>query len=300
MNNFVAYFYNIRISKIHYDYHHYSFNYNGFLYHLYCVDENININMMVNINKRLLGNTLVSEIMINKDGNYISNYNNQRYILIKIYVNINKKISLEEINYLANALYSEKNKIDWGTLWSNKIDYLEDLINENGKKYPLLVDSFNYFVGMAENAISYYNNIDINDNYKYVISHKVTKFNDTIEVLYNPLNIIFDYRARDLAEYIKNAFFLNNRNIYNELSYYMQYAPLSITDVQLTIARILYPSFYFEMYEDILVYNQNELIISKIVDKLPQYEKYLRNIILFFKNYYDISEVNWLNKKNED
>ena len=153
---------------------------------------------------------------------------------------------------------------------------------------------------MAENAISYYNNIDINDNYKFVISHKVIRFNDTVGTLYNPLNIIFDYRARDLAEYIKNAFFLNNQNIYQELGNYMQYSPLSITDVELIIARIMYPSFYFEMYEDILVDNQSELILVKIIDKLPEYERYLASIISFFRHYYDIPQISWLDKKNED
>ena len=299
MNNFIAYFYHIKISKFDYNRNYYSFNYNGFLYRLYIINNNINVNALVNINKQLLRNTLVSEIINNKDGNYVSNYNNHDYILIKIYVNINQKISLKEINYLSNMLYSKKNKISWGTLWSNKIDYLEELINENGKKYPLLVDSFNYFVGMAENAISYYNNINISSNYKYVISHKVICPHDTIEALYNPLNIIFDYRARDIAEYIKNAFFVGNQKIFNELKEYMHYAPISITDVELIIARMLYPSFYFEMYEDILVYEQDETIITKFVNRTPQYEKYLGNVIAFFKSYYDVTEIDWLNRKNE-
>ena len=304
MNNFIDYFYNIKVEKIIFNNKYYSFYYNGYLYNMYLIQSNVNVNSMININRKLLGHTLVSEIIINKDGNYISYYNNQNYMLIKIYVNINKNISLEEINYLANSLKSEKNKVDWGILWSNKIDYLEDLINENGKKYPILVDSFNYFVGMAENGISYYNNINIDKNYSYVISHKIIRFNDTILALYNPLNIIFDYKARDIAEYIKNAFFLNNKNIYNELYNYMQYSNLLTTDVMLIVARILYPSFYFEMYEDILVDNQSEKIIVPIIDRLPEYEIYLASIISFFKNYYDIPEINWLNKihsqKKED
>ena len=166
---------------------------------------------------------------------------------------------------------------------------------ENGKKYPIIVNSFNYFVGMAENAISYYNDIKIEDNYKYVISHKNIRFNDTIEVLYNPLNIIFDYRARDIAEYIKNAFFINNSNIYNELNEYMNVNGLSITDVKLVVARLMYPSFYFEMYEDILIDNDDEKIIVPIVDRLTEYEKYLASIINYFKNYYDIPTIPWLN-----
>ena len=147
---------------------------------------------------------------------------------------------------------------------------------------------------MAENAISYYNDILDTNNYRYVISHKSIRWNYSLEDLYNPLNIIFDYPVRDVAEYIKNAFFLNNNDIINEISNYLHINPLSLTDVKLLIARLLYPSFYFQMYEDILVYGMNEKIINLVIDKLPRYEKYLRNIIDYFKRNYDIPDIPWL------
>ena len=295
MNNFLDYFYNIKGTKIKYNNKYYSFILNGYIYKLYILNDNIDINFIINLNKKMLGYTLVSEIILNKMNNYISNYNNQDYILIKIFVNIDKLISLEEINYLANTFYSNKMKVNWANLWSRKIDYLEELINENGKKYPMLVDSFNYFVGMSENAISYYNDIIIDSNYPLVISHKTIRFNDTIECLYNPLNIIFDYRVRDIAEYIKNAFFLGNKKIINELNNYLNNNSLTNTDIKLLVARLMYPSFYFELYEDILVNGEKEKIIINIINKLPSYEKYLASIITFFKKRYDINEIAWLN-----
>ena len=299
MNNFIVYFYGITVDKLTFNNQYYSFNYLGYLYRLYLIDD-VDTNMLISINKHLIGNTLVSEIITNKDGKYVSNYNNSNYILIKIYANPNKKISLEEITYLANSLYTKSIQTNWAKLWGNKIDYLEKLINENGKKYPLLVDSFNYFVGLTENAISYYNSIEIENNMIYVISHKSLKYNDDVTALYNPLNIIFDYSVRDVAEYIKNSFWDDNRNIYYELSEYMKYNHLSITEIKLLISRILYPSFYFELYEDILLYGESEAIILKFTDKLPQYEVYLFNIITFFNNYYNLPKVDWLNRKNED
>ena len=294
MNNFVDYFYNMNINDIKYQGNYYSFIYKGFTYKLYLVDNNININYMLNINKRLIRHTLSSEIIINKDNEYISKYGDKSYILIKVFVSDNKKITLDEINYLANSLYTDNINSNWGLLWEKKIDYLEDLIYENGKKYPIMVDSFNYFVGVAENAISYYNDILDTNNYRYVISHKNIRWNDSLEDLYNPLNIIFDYQVRDVAEYIKNAFFLNNNDIINEINNYLHINPLSLTDVKLLIARLLYPSFYFQMYEDILVYGMNEKIINLVIDKLPRYENYLRRIIDYFKRNYDIPDIPWL------
>ena len=309
MNNFVDYFYDIKVDKLEFCDDYYSFIFRNNYYKLYLINDYININNVVNINNYLVNNTLVSKIIKNKDGKYVSSYNNQNFILIEIYVNIHKKITLDEISYIDNSLYKNDKKIDWGMLWSKKIDYLEEVINENGKKYPLIVDSFNYFVGMAENAISYFNSIMIPNNYYLTISHKEIRINDTIEVLYNPLNIIFDYRVRDIAEYIKNAFFLNNNidnNIDNELDIYLKNNNLNIIDIKLLIARLLYPSFYFELYEDILIKNKSENIIVGIVNKLPEYEKYLDNIINYFSNYYEIDSIRWLKNtyniqnKNED
>ena len=298
MNNFIDYFYNMNVFDIKYHHNYYSFIYKGFTYKLYPVDEFININYMLNINKQLIGHTLSSEIIMNKDHEYLSKYNNQNYILIKVFVSDDKKITLDEIFYLANSLYTYDMVVDYGLLWANKIDYLEELINENGKKYPIMVDSFNYFVGLAENAISYYNDIVIPKEYKYVISHKSIRWNDSIDTLYNPLNIIFDYQVRDIAEYIKNSFFLNNKNILNELNNYLHMNSLSLTDIKILISRLIYPSFYFDLYEDILVYGISEKILLLIINKLPAYEDYLAMIINYFKGMYDISDIPWLKKRS--
>ena len=299
MNNFIEYFYGIKVDKVIYNDKYYSFIYNGFIYKLYTFDDNYsNLRMLYDVNKKLVSNTLMSEIIINRNNEIISNYNGISYILIKVFANVNKSISLEEISFVSKSLYREKININWGILWSNKIDYLEDLINENGKKYPLIVDSFNYFVGMCENAIAYFNSIILDNNYKYVVSHKVIKWDDSVEVLYNPMNITFDYRVRDVAEYIKNSFFNNNHNIYNELIIYLNKEQLSLMEVKLLISRLMYPSFYFEMYEDILIDNKEEKIILDVISRLDEYEQYLDKIINFLGRYYQVDEIMWLKYKD--
>ena len=298
MNNFIKYFYNIDIDKVIYNEKYYSFIYEGYTYRIYIYDDiKNNVKFMTEVNKLLIRNTLMSEIIFNKDNEVLSLYNNVFYILIKIYVNVDKNISLDEITFISSSLYIEKIDINWGILWSKKIDYLEDLINENGKKYPLLVDSFNYFVGMAENAISYYNTITIDKNYHYAVGHKVIKWTDTVESLYNPLNITFDYKVRDIAEYVKNSFFTENKNIFNELNIYLQNNFLSIMEVKLLVSRLLYPSFYFELYDDILIDNKDEKVILDVISKIVQYEEYLSNVILFLKNRYTIDDIEWLKKR---
>lgn len=297
MNNFIEYFYGIKVQNVIYNDKYYSFIYHGYVYRLYIYENDIDVSFLYDINKKLINNTLMSQIILNRDNEIVSSYNGISYILIKVFVNINKSISLEEISFISNSFSKDKININWGVLWSNKIDYLEDLINENGKKYPLIVDSFNYFVGMCENAIAYFNSIVLDNNYKYVVSHKKIKFDDMVDSLYNPLNITFDYKVRDVAEYIKNSFFNKNYNIFNEIVAYLNKNYLSFTEVKLLVARLLYPSFYFDMYEDILIDNKEEKIILNIISQLDDYEEYLDRIITFFKNYYNVEEIEWIKKR---
>ena len=298
MKNFIEYFYNIKIDKIFYEKNCYFFTYNGYTYKLYALTREYDVNFLLYINQKMLNNTLVSEIILNRNKEIVSVYNVNKFILIKIFVNVNKNISLSEILFLNNYLSSKKLNVNWGQLWEKKIDYLEELINENGKKYPLIVNSFNYFVGMTENAISYYNSISIGEDINYVISHRSIKIGDTIESLYNPLNIILDYRVRDMAEYIKISFFRNNKLIFKEIQEYLISNNLSLVEVQLLVARLLYPSFYFDMYDDIMIDNQEEKILTFILANLDNYEIYLSNVIELIRQRYNVDEIAWLKKKS--
>ena len=77
---------------------------------------------------------------------------------------------------------------------------------------------------------------------------------------------------------------------------YLRKNQLTITEVKLLISRLLYPSFYFEMYEDILIDNKEEKIILDVISRLDEYEEYLSKVINFFKVNYDVEEIGWLKK----
>lgn len=302
MKNIINYFYNLNITKLTNKDNIYSFYDNDELYHFYIYNNNIkNLDLTKDIDDSLKKDTLIHEIIINKDNSIITYYNNIPYILCKINININKPITLGEINYLSSKVISTNSKItyhSWQDLWSIKMDYLEKVINENGKKYPIIVDSFNYFVGMAENAISYYNNLSNKevDNNSLVISHRIININDTVYAIYDPVNIIIDHKARDIAEYIKYSFFSDNTNIFKELNVYFKYNYYTKDDVVMLLARVLYPSFYFNMYEDIMINSKEEKIITNITSKLDKYELYLARVFKYFNNFYNLPIPEWLNK----
>ena len=304
MKDIINYYYNLNPNKIKKIFNYYYFYLKDELYYLVSYNRKLeDINSIYNYNKEMLShNILVNEIIPNKENSPITYINKEPYILMKILININKPINLPEINYISNINIFYQNNIardNWLNLWINKIDYLEYHHEQNKKKYPLLNQSFNYFIGLSENAITYLNNTT--KLYKKekkdigVTSHDY--LDNTIYSLYNPLNIIIDHKARDIAEYIKLSFFNDNYSIYEQLDEYFKHNYFSIYGISLIIARILYPSFYFDYYDKIINNIENESSILKITSRIKEYEKYLQDIFIYFHKYYNIKDINWLKKE---
>ena len=306
MKETINYYYNLNPNKINKIFDYYYFYLNNELYYFTPYTRKPqDINAIFDYNKKMLSkNILVNEIINNKDNTIITYINEIPYILMKIYININKPLSLSEINYISNIKIPYQNNLmrsNWAKLWSNKIDYLEYHHEQNYQKYPLLTESFNYFIGLSENAISYLNNTIENMKPEQsdigVTSHDIIDIDDTTYSLYNPLNIIIDHPARDLAEYIKISFFKDNFSIFEELDEYFKHNYFSFYGINLLIARILYPSFYFDKYDDIVNNKANESSILKITSRINEYEKYLQDIFSYFHKYYNIKDINWIKKR---
>ena len=64
------------------------------------------------------------------------------------------------------------------------------------------------------------------------------------------------------------------------------------------VARLLYPSFYFDMYDDIMIDNQEEKILTFILANLDNYEVYLSNVIELIRQRYNVDEIAWLKKNH--
>ena len=306
MKNIINYYYNLNPVKINHVFDYYYFYVDSELYYFRIYNKDINDVMDIyQFNREMINkDIMVSEIINNRDNEILTYVKHIPYILTKILININKPINLGEISYLSNIkiLYNDRlMRGNWIDLWSNKIDYLEYYHEHNYQKYPIINDSFNYFIGLSENAISY-----LKDTvYRYnpdssdvgVISHDRIIIDDTVFSLYDSLNIIIDHKARDLGEYIKISFFNDNYAIFDELDEYFKYNYFSIYGIHLLLSRVLYPSFYFEVYDDIIMGKYNESVILKITSRIDEYEEYLRDIWNYFHKYYPIKDIEWLRKK---
>ena len=144
----------------------------------------------------------------------------------------------------------------------------------------------------------YYLNIENNNTNNYSYSHLKITPNTTLFDLYNPINIIVDYKTRDIAEYIKVSFFNNNYNIFEELNNYFKTNYINLNDITLLYARVLYPSFYFHIYDDIITKKTDQKEITKITKRINDYEHYLYEIYLYLKKIYPLPEVEWIKKTN--
>ena len=234
------------------------------------------------------------QIIRNINSKLMTNINGKNYLLLE---KSNKKTSIEDelLNYykvlLPSQLYFNIDRTDWVYLWSEKIDYIEyQKIHLKGE-YPLLEESINYFIGMAENAIMYVRNCFKEDNNldDLVLSHKriISKeFN-------SPINLIVDHRSRDISEYLKYLFFTNDYD-YIKINQYLQKLNLNSYMYKLLYGRMLFPTFYFDKYDDIVNKNKSEKEILAILKKVEAYEDFLKNIYLIINQNTAIKKVDWL------
>ena len=236
-------------------------------------------------------------IIKNKFGSIITEDNKKNYVLIKVKGSENDEIDLRNILNNEIKIDAHNNILrrdNWGNLWSEKIDYLEYQISELGASHHIILSSFSYYDGLAENAIELYNMID-NKNEMLVISQKRIKYPNISLNYYNPLNIVIDYRVRDIAEYLKDNFF-NDGNTINELNYLISKNILTKNEYNLLYARLLYPSYYFDEVSSILENNKEETVLLKYINKVNEYEKFLKNTYYLLSKKSEIIKVEWLIK----
>ncbi len=298
MKNILEFYYNLSLEEEILNRngnYYFVINNNSFVFRPFYGNNN-SIDDIYKLNNYLSNFSYIDKIILNKFNSPITKVKDILYVLILLKGNNN--INLSIISNLASIdipSFKSLERNNWEVLWGNLIDYYEMQIGQNEKKYPLIRESFDYFVGMGENAISYLVNTkkEVKPNFydKKVLSH-----NNLYNSLFDPLNIILDHKARDLAEYIKLSFFNNNQNIFKELDEYFYYNHYSFYGMRILFARIIYPSFYFKLYDEILSKKKEEKELNSIIKRIDDYELYLSNIYFYLRKYYDIPMIEWLKK----
>lgn len=229
------------------------------------------------------------QFIINKDNSIFTPYQNNLCVLLKVTPKKNITVKTNRVvlpykNYLLD-------RSNWYELWTKKNDYFEYQQHHIYGKFKIIDESINYYIGLAENAISYisYNIRNETIQEQKTICHKRIDKNG----YFNPLNCVIDYKERDLAEYLKYIF-LNKQY----LSLNLEKIVISFNSTKrgytLLFGRLLYPSFYFDLYERIINNYDNENKLIEIIKRNKEYEEYLKNIYSIINKYTDIKKVDWL------
>ena len=291
MKNTINYYYNLNINTIHQKEKNYYFKVDNKNYLLLKCSNIEELDDIYRLNMYLSQILPVHRIVLNVNNKVITKINDSNYLLLELFSN-NNKINLNNIIELSNIRIpfsvDKLKRNDWYNLWIKKVDYFEYQLSQIGKKYPLIRESFNYYVGLAENAIILVNNIDFN-NIPLGLSHR--RITNMSFNLYNPLNIVIDARIRDVCEYFKFCFF-NNIDISMELELFLSYNSFNIDEAKLFLARMFFPTYYFDLYEKIIDNEIDESEIKKVIIKADNYEKILKQVYYHFKN--NQINIEWL------
>ena len=298
MENAIKYYYNLELGKLNNIDNGYLFSSNNetfFLSKSIYSEKRIKEVYEIN-NKMIIRNILVHEIVLNNFKQVVSVIDNVAYILMRVSVNLNKKISLSDVayfSYLTSGLIDHYNLSSWPLKWAKKIDYYEQQAFEIGKKYMVAMEFFNYYVGLAENAITYINSFN-ESNLDISFCH-IRASVDPLQ-FYNPFNFIIDYKVRDLSEYVKLKFFTDSISI-SEIDNYIRHERLNNNDLNYFYARLLFPTYYFDMFENIMDGLVDERTIIDIVKLSKDYEIFLHELAIYLSKFTQIEYIEWINKK---
>lgn len=288
MNNIINYYYGINVFDIYKYMDKYVFNYNGIKYYFVKYDRARNdikgiLDVCVELKKR---NILTNDLVCNKFNNYITPYKNELYVLIR--QNIKKSnININDIFYIQNNTLNmlvDKSIIRTNCikLWEEKLDFYEKKSLELSGRYSLIKRTIDYYIGLGENAIVYLinNNVRIS---KMVLSHRrLDNMNDSFD-FYNPLNYIFDVKSRDIADYIKILFFYDQASEDLIISFF-KYLNFSREEYILLIARLLYPTYYFDLIDKVIFFNEDDEILKNIINKSQSYIKMIKKLFYYINN----------------
>jgi len=301
MKNILDYYYHFANISLHYSNGVYSFFRDHSFYLL--KEMNRSIEEIREIYDLLtLKPSRYHKIILNKDHQVITVVDQKPYILLQVLIKTERPFLLDylfkrEEGYEQVRQFSSLIRTNWTDLWSRKIDYYEYQIEHIQTKYPMLATSLYYYIGLAENAISYVMDTNLHEKKEeqdiLTLSHIRLYASTTAMDYYDPSTIILDHKARDIAGYLKSAFFDDSYQE-RQIQQLLKMSQLSRYGFRLLMGRMLYPSYYFDLYDQIIIGRKEEKEIKEVIKKAEDYRRYLKMIYHYISETVEIPKVDWL------
>ena len=303
MKNFIDYYYNINVSEIKHIHDKYFIYTNNERYMLKVFGDTDFFMVYEYLANQLDKYLYFFRIVKNRQNDYLTYIDDKPYILLKLSDINNNTISIYDIKI--NQFFEYSNKISrlirfpWVKLWENKIDYFEEWCYLKQNQYKNMYSLFHYFIGVAENAVLYLKITEAEEKVeeidRLVISHNRLSMDSSLYDYYDPTNIVLDHPSRDVSEYIKSTYVHGNFDI-KLLEEYLNEHHFSKYGLRLLYARILFPSFFFD-YIDEMILNSYDTDLLYLEARIIEFEKFISQISVFFKEKYDIPVVTWCIKE---
>ncbi|WP_445492333.1 spore coat putative kinase YutH [Niallia sp. 03133] len=194
----------------------------------------------------------------------------------------------------------------WKGLWEKRIDQIEAFWNTMLYKQPesefdrMFLESFPYYMGMAENAIQYLVDTELDDEPDAVDSGTICHNRFVKETwmgnyyMKNPFDWVFDHCGRDLAEWSRERYFRNiktyHRDVKKFFADYQTIMPLSSFSWRLVYARLMFPLHYVECIEDFYsaVHEEDRLFLE---DRMKKYLSHSKESEQFLREFFENVEV---------
>jgi hypothetical protein len=303
MNNGLIYYYNLKVKEIYpknNDYLIFTNDDDEFILKRFNKDL-ININEVIQLVKSYnIERSNYYSLVNNKFNNAISQIDEKDYVLLKAKGLLGDYIDVKAIynNLYISRGIEQKYSNNWSLLWQKRVDYIEYQVGQLGKNKKEVINSFGFFSGLAENAISFIsiNKIDFK-KCKVSLCHRRINYPNMAINYYNILNIKADYEVRDMAEYIKSKIMIDE-NIDNDINYIINKCDYNVDDLKLFMARLMFPSQYFDLIEEVIVSDTTESLVEKYVEKIDSYLHMLSDVYLEISKKNTLIIPEWLKTQN--
>ena len=280
MKSFIEYYYSIEVDNLRPVSCGYYFDSYDKKYILYKIQDAKQMERIQTNRNKYSKNISFHSIVLTTKKDLFSFDGEGYWILLFINTNYNKAIDFNDIIYFSNQnLIGYSNKpFFWWKLWENKVDYLEYYLNNNDNINSKIRILCIYYLGIAENAISYLKNLMKNTTTPILLSlsHERIKKTYTLFDLYNPINIVEDHISRDISEYIKSFYPNINKN---SICRRINNLGLNNIDIKLLISRLLFPSFFFDSLDLIMTDKIKTENILSYYEYTIKYEGFIYEII---------------------
>jgi spore coat protein YutH len=209
----------------------------------------------------------------------------------------------------------------WKQLWEKRLDQMENFWNGKLFQAPenefekMFFDSFPYYMGLAENAIQYLTDTELDSRPAEIDNATVCheRFTEATwgesQLVKNPYDWVFDHASRDLAEWVRDRYFYNSQTyqpvVNNFILAYQQITKLSPFSWRLLYARLLFPLHYFECIENYYITNSEqqklalEEQLQRYLNKTEDHERFLGSFYQLVDvpvRSYKLPAINWLLK----